>query len=171
MNKGGFSWKRATGITKVKRSVSRATGIPLTKSGRQRKIGKVATGGCLLNILSIIVLITIIIILSFSLISCKQTVSTTTSAPTTTQITATTQKATATTIIDNSGLSESQRKQAFYDLAELQDKISAEDPPDRGEQMLEAYSIIAKEYGITKDEMMKIVVEGMEKNWPFPPVK
>lgn len=47
-NKGGFSWKRATGVTKMKKRVSRATGIPLTKSGRQRKVGKALTGGCCL---------------------------------------------------------------------------------------------------------------------------
>ena len=29
MNKGGFSWKRATGVTRVKCKISRATGIPL----------------------------------------------------------------------------------------------------------------------------------------------
>mgnify|MGYP007123477431 CR=1 FL=1 len=40
MNKGGFSWKRAVGITRVKSRISRATGIPLTKGGRQRKLGK-----------------------------------------------------------------------------------------------------------------------------------
>lgn len=45
MNKGGFSWKRAVGITRVKQQISRSTGIPLTKSGRQRKIGKIITGG------------------------------------------------------------------------------------------------------------------------------
>ncbi len=39
MNKGGFSWKRAVGITNAKRRVSRATGIPWTRSGRQRKVG------------------------------------------------------------------------------------------------------------------------------------
>jgi hypothetical protein len=39
MNKGGFSWKRFVGITAAKRRVSRATGIPLTRSGRQRKLG------------------------------------------------------------------------------------------------------------------------------------
>lgn len=33
-----FNWKRAFGVTKMKRSVSRATGVPLTKSGRKRKI-------------------------------------------------------------------------------------------------------------------------------------
>lgn len=71
MNKGGFSWKRATGITRAKQSISRATGIPMTKSGRQRKIGKMVTGGwCLLNILPIIFVVAVIILLSFNLISC-----------------------------------------------------------------------------------------------------
>lgn len=35
-----FSWKRALGITKMKRKISKATGIPTTKTGRQRKLGK-----------------------------------------------------------------------------------------------------------------------------------
>ena len=35
-----FSWKRALGVTRVKRAISRATGVPLTRSGRQRKLGK-----------------------------------------------------------------------------------------------------------------------------------
>ena len=35
-----FSWKRATGVTKVKRSIAKATGIPTTKSGRRAKLGK-----------------------------------------------------------------------------------------------------------------------------------
>ncbi len=35
-----FSWKRALGITKMKRSISKSTGIPLTRSGRQRKLGR-----------------------------------------------------------------------------------------------------------------------------------
>ena len=35
-----FSWKRALGITKAKRKISKVTGIPTTKAGRQRKIGK-----------------------------------------------------------------------------------------------------------------------------------
>jgi hypothetical protein len=52
MNKGGFSWKRFTGVTQMKCKISRATGIPLTKSGRQRKIGKIVTGGgCLIVLL------------------------------------------------------------------------------------------------------------------------
>ena len=37
MAKGGFSWKRATGISKAKSKVAKATGIPTTKSGRKRK--------------------------------------------------------------------------------------------------------------------------------------
>jgi hypothetical protein len=35
-----FSWKRALGITAAQRKISRATGIPLSKTGRQRKLGK-----------------------------------------------------------------------------------------------------------------------------------
>jgi len=45
VNKGGFSWKRLTGISGAKFRISRSTGIPLTKSGRHRKIGKAVTGG------------------------------------------------------------------------------------------------------------------------------
>ena len=42
-----FSWKRATGITGAKQRIARATGIPTTKQGRQRKIGQYAScGGC-----------------------------------------------------------------------------------------------------------------------------
>ena len=39
MNRGGFSWKRFFGISAQKSRISRAIGIPLTKSGRQRKAG------------------------------------------------------------------------------------------------------------------------------------
>ena len=35
-----FSWKRALGITSAKRKIAKATGIPTTKAGRQRKDGK-----------------------------------------------------------------------------------------------------------------------------------
>ena len=34
-----FSWKRALGVTKVKREFTKATGIPTTKAGVERKIG------------------------------------------------------------------------------------------------------------------------------------
>lgn len=39
MNKGGFSWKRLVGISAFKSKVSRTIGIPLTASGRRRKLG------------------------------------------------------------------------------------------------------------------------------------
>ncbi len=61
VNKGGFSWKRAIGITRVKQNISRSIGIPLTKSGRQRKVGKIVTGGCCL----MPILLTLAIILTF----------------------------------------------------------------------------------------------------------
>ena len=53
MNKGGFSWKRLIGVTRIKQKISRATGVPLTKSGRQRKLGGMIYGGkgCLVTIL------------------------------------------------------------------------------------------------------------------------
>ena len=34
-----FSWKRSLGVTKVKREFTKATGIPRTKAGVERKIG------------------------------------------------------------------------------------------------------------------------------------
>jgi hypothetical protein len=39
MNFGGFSWKRFVGISAFKSRVSRKIGIPLTASGRHRKLG------------------------------------------------------------------------------------------------------------------------------------
>jgi len=39
MNKGGFSWRRFIGISALKARISRKIGIPLTRSGRQRKLG------------------------------------------------------------------------------------------------------------------------------------
>lgn len=35
-----FSWKRAVGISAAKGRLSRQIGIPLTRSGRQRKVGR-----------------------------------------------------------------------------------------------------------------------------------
>ena len=34
-----FSLKRAVGVTKVKQKIAKATGIPLTRQGLERKIG------------------------------------------------------------------------------------------------------------------------------------
>lgn len=36
-----FSLSRALGIDKAKRKVAKATGIPTTKSGRRKKLGKI----------------------------------------------------------------------------------------------------------------------------------
>jgi hypothetical protein len=66
MNLGGFSWKRLVGISAAKSRISRSIGVPLTKSGRQRKIGRMVTGGgCLVSVVIAAALpITIIILLS-----------------------------------------------------------------------------------------------------------
>ena len=34
-----FSWKRALGITQVKKEISKKLGIPMTKAGLERRIG------------------------------------------------------------------------------------------------------------------------------------
>jgi len=41
-----FSWKRALGISAAKGRISRKLGIPLTRAGRQRKVGRAM--GCLI---------------------------------------------------------------------------------------------------------------------------
>ena len=35
-----FSWKKALGITKAKQQFARKTGIPTSKAGLERKVGK-----------------------------------------------------------------------------------------------------------------------------------
>lgn len=35
-----FSWKRALGVTQAKQQIARKTGIPTSKSGLERKVGK-----------------------------------------------------------------------------------------------------------------------------------
>ncbi len=35
-----FSWKRALGITQTKQNLARQTGVPTSKAGVERKIGK-----------------------------------------------------------------------------------------------------------------------------------
>jgi choline-glycine betaine transporter len=47
-----FSWKRAVGISAAKGRISRKIGVPLTRSGRQRKVGRAA--GCLVIFATII---------------------------------------------------------------------------------------------------------------------
>lgn len=40
-----FSWKRALGITQAKREIAKKTGIPMSKAGLERKIGKAIIKG------------------------------------------------------------------------------------------------------------------------------
>lgn len=56
MNKGGFSWNRFLGVTRIKQNISRKIGIPLTRSGRQRKLGGLIMGKgvCDCNIFSFV---------------------------------------------------------------------------------------------------------------------
>jgi hypothetical protein len=65
MNKGGFSWKKLSGYSGAKSNVSRKIGVPLTKSGRNQKVGRIVTKGCLgmLVALTLPVLFIIVIIL------------------------------------------------------------------------------------------------------------
>ena len=35
-----FSWKRALGITQAKQKIARQTGIPMSKAGLERKMGR-----------------------------------------------------------------------------------------------------------------------------------
>lgn len=41
MNRGGFSWRKFFGVSAAQARLSRKIGIPLSRSGRQRKIGAV----------------------------------------------------------------------------------------------------------------------------------
>ena len=68
------------------------------------------------------------------------------------------------------GLSESSKKSAFYNLVILQDEYMNKDPYNTQKQQ-DAYRIIANKYGISENEMRKIVVEGVQKKWPQPPIK
>ena len=43
-----FSWRRAVGLSALKGHISRNIGIPLTRYGRARKVGRAA--GCLVVI-------------------------------------------------------------------------------------------------------------------------
>ena len=53
-----FSWKRAVGISGTKARISRKIGIPLTRQGRQRKIGSYM--GCCVVIFFLLVSICLV---------------------------------------------------------------------------------------------------------------
>lgn|GEM_PF-322522 len=61
-----FSWRRAVGISAAKGKLARMTGVPLTRQGRQRKIGGAL--GCCLPI-SVLILTAIILISGVSALS------------------------------------------------------------------------------------------------------
>lgn len=50
-----FSAKRAIGITGAKQKIARKTGVPTTRSGRQRKMGA-AMGGCVMYVIAAVAL-------------------------------------------------------------------------------------------------------------------
>ena len=58
-----FSWKRALGVTSAKQRIARATGIPTTRAGRQRKVGRMM--GCMVYVVGIMLLAVIGVILLF----------------------------------------------------------------------------------------------------------
>lgn len=68
--KHGFSFspKRALGISSAKGKISRAIGIPLTRSGRQRKFGRMA--GCCLPMLICAVALVCPLLLTLALPGC-----------------------------------------------------------------------------------------------------
>jgi len=53
MNRGGFSWNRLLGISTAKARLSRRIGVPLTRSGRQRKFGRAM--GCMTIVVPVVV--------------------------------------------------------------------------------------------------------------------
>ena len=57
-----FSWKRAVGISSAKNKISRKAGIPLTKSGRQKKVGSLL--GCAFpTVIMSLIILTVILLL------------------------------------------------------------------------------------------------------------
>ena len=60
-----FSAKRASGISAAKSRVARATGVPTTRSGRQKKIGRAMSGGCLLPVIGVLALPLLLFVLIF----------------------------------------------------------------------------------------------------------
>ncbi|HVY02330.1 MAG TPA: hypothetical protein VG983_01635 [Caulobacterales bacterium] len=36
-----FSWRRAIGLSRLESEISRKTGVPLTRAGRERKMGRI----------------------------------------------------------------------------------------------------------------------------------
>jgi len=58
------------------------------------------------------------------------------------------------------GLTESQRKQAFWDLVVAQDS---------GISDAEAYAVVSAKYDVSVNVLRDIAYEGVANNWPVPP--
>jgi len=60
------------------------------------------------------------------------------------------------------------RKEIYYNLVALQDRIPIDDP-QYSEKNADAFRIIAEQYGISIEEVHEIAMEGIRKAWPLPP--
>ena len=60
------------------------------------------------------------------------------------------------------------RKEIYYNLVALQDRIPIDDP-QYSEKNADAYRVIAEQYGISIEEVHEIAMEGIRKGWPLPP--
>jgi hypothetical protein len=49
-----FSWKRALGISAAKGRISRSIGVPLTRSGRRQKLGRMVESGSIVVVVAMI---------------------------------------------------------------------------------------------------------------------
>jgi hypothetical protein len=67
MNREGFSWNRLLGISAAKGRLPREVGVPLTRSGRQRKLG-VAVG----YLIRLWVLVTIALVGSLAMVALRR---------------------------------------------------------------------------------------------------
>ena len=61
-----FSWRRAIGLSALKGRISRAIGVPLTREGRQRKLG--AALGCCVPLALVVGVPAIMAVIAFRLI-------------------------------------------------------------------------------------------------------
>ncbi len=52
-----FSWRRAVGVSAAKGRISRAIGVPLTQSGRDRKLGRMVGSGFGLGVIVVVLLL------------------------------------------------------------------------------------------------------------------
>lgn len=59
-----FSWKRALGISAAKGKISRQIGIPLTKSGRHRMVGRALGCSTLLFLAALAIIVVAVLFLS-----------------------------------------------------------------------------------------------------------